>query len=117
MRKCIAFCDGLKLISQDNERTSGLQKDLTLDLKPSDLTDSTSGQETANSQERVESRLGEGGDEGLRLGLRTCQNRVLSSSFHTKEHLKVKGWGNLDDFRYLQLQKVPGMTSTEKVFL
>ena len=57
--------DGLKLISQDNERTSGLQKDLTLDLKPSDLTDSTSGQETANSQERVESRLGEGGDEGL----------------------------------------------------
>ena len=54
----------MDLISQDKGETFGSERVLGHDLKPADLTDSTSGQETANKQEGIGNLVSDGGDEG-----------------------------------------------------
>lgn len=55
----------MNVISQDKEGFSGSEKDIAPNLKPADLTESSSGHETVTKQEGMGNLLSEGGDEGL----------------------------------------------------
>lgn len=52
------------MISQDKEGFPGSEKDVSVDLKPAEFTESTSGHDTVTEQEGV-GNISQGGDEGL----------------------------------------------------